>query len=53
MAISNLQAAILDPKPLRDDSVLVTLFLLGFFEVIYPLYLPDVLPSRLQTCTTL
>lgn len=53
MAISNLQAAILDPKPLRDDSVLVTLFLLGFFEVNYPLCLPDVLPPRLQTCTTL
>lgn len=36
LAISNLQTAILDPKPLQDDSVLVTLFLLGFFEVNYP-----------------
>lgn len=33
LALSNLQRAILDPEPLRDDSVLVTLFLLGFFEV--------------------
>lgn len=52
LAISNLQTAILDPMPLQDDSVLVTLFLLGFFEVIYPLYLPIVIPCRLQTCST-
>jgi hypothetical protein len=39
MAVSNLQRAIVDPEPLRDDSVLVTLFLLGFFEVSFQLCL--------------
>ena len=37
MAMSNLQKAIVEPEPLRDDSVLVTLFMLGFFEVSYSL----------------
>lgn len=50
LAISNLQTAILDPKPLRDDSSLVTLFLLGFYEVSCPLYLPSVILSRLRAC---
>lgn len=53
MAMSNLQISILDQKPLRGDSVLVTLFLLGFFEVNDPLYLPSVISSRLWTCSTL
>lgn len=53
MAMSNLQTAIMDPKPLRDDSVLVTLFLLGFFEVNYPFSLSSVISAKLWTCSTL
>lgn len=43
MAMSNLQKAILEPETLRDDSVLQTLFMLGFFEASYQLGLlsPD------------
>lgn len=51
-AMSNLQRAIMEPEPLRDDSVLVTLFLLGFFEVGCALSTPCVVSCKPVAAST-